>query len=94
MKIEKLKKRLDKDRPMTSVTIRMPDDIIEDLKHIALLLGFTGYQFLIRAYVGEGLRKDLEKLDNDSVAAFAESLKRHGVSDSVIQEALADYKAN
>ena len=60
MKIETLRKRLDKDRPMTSVTIRMPEDVIEDLKRIAPKLGFSGYQPLIRAYVGQGLREDLE----------------------------------
>lgn len=49
MKVEALKKRLDKNRPMTSVTIRMPEDVVEDLKQIAPLLGFSGYQPLIRA---------------------------------------------
>ncbi len=49
MKIESLKKRLDKNRPMTSVTIRIPEDVVEDLKRVAPLLGFSGYQPLIRA---------------------------------------------
>jgi len=35
MKIEKLKKRLNQNWPMMKVTIRMPEDIVEDLKHIA-----------------------------------------------------------
>jgi hypothetical protein len=90
MKIETLKKRLERDRPMTSVTIRMPDDVIDDLKRIAPLLGFSGYQPLIRAYVGQGLRKDLEHLDSDKVSALVSSLKRHGVSDDVIEDALSD----
>ncbi len=58
MKIETLKKRLDKNRPMTSITIRIPEDVIEDLKRIAPLLGFSGYQLLVRAYIGQGLRTD------------------------------------
>jgi hypothetical protein len=37
MKIEKLKKRLDRNRPMTAVTLRMPADVIEDLKQIAMI---------------------------------------------------------
>ncbi len=90
MKIETLKKRLDRDRPMTSVTIRMPDDVVDDLKRLAPLLGFSGYQPLLRAYVGRGLRKDLEHLDSDKVSALVSSLKRHGVSEDVIQEALSD----
>ncbi len=52
MKIERLKKRLDKNRPMSAVTIRMPEDVVEDLKRIAPRLGFSGYQPLMRAYIG------------------------------------------
>ncbi|MFV2056329.1 MAG: hypothetical protein ACC707_07660 [Thiohalomonadales bacterium] len=90
MKIETLKKRLVRERPMTSVTLRMPDDVIDDLKRIAPLLGFSGYQPLLRAYVGQGLRKDLKHLDGDKVSALVLSLKRHGVSEEVIEEALAE----
>ncbi|HIO97857.1 MAG TPA: hypothetical protein EYG71_08025 [Leucothrix sp.] len=90
MKIEQLKKRLDKDRKMTSITLRMPVDVVDDLKKVAPLLNFSGYQALLKAYVGQGLREDLEKLDSDSMSALVVSLKKHGVSDSVINEALAD----
>jgi hypothetical protein len=44
MKIESLKQRLDRNCPMTSVTIRMPEDVVADLKKVAPLLGFSGYQ--------------------------------------------------
>jgi hypothetical protein len=88
MKIEALKKRLDRNRPMSAVTIRIPEDVIEDLKQIAPLLGFSGYQTLIRAYIGQGLRSDLERLEGDTVFALVASLKRRGVSDEVIHEAL------
>lgn len=94
MKIETLKKRLDKNRPMTAVTLRMPEDVVEDLKRIAPKLGFSGYQPLIRAYVGQGLRNDLERLDNDTVSAFVASLKRHGVNDDLISEALSEASHN
>lgn len=89
MKLESLKQRLNRNRPMTSVTIRMPEDVVEDLKRIAPLLGFSGYQPLIRAYIGQGLRVDLEKFD-DKITALVESLKRRGVSDAVIHEALSE----
>jgi hypothetical protein len=88
MKIEALKKRLDRNRPMSAVTIRIPEDVIEDLKKVAPLLGFSGYQPLIRAYIGQGLRSDLERLEGDTVSALVASLKRRGVSDEVINEAL------
>lgn len=90
MKVEALKKRLDKNRPMTSITIRIPEDVIEDLKRVAPLLGFSGYQPLVRAYLGQGLRNDLERLEGDTVSALVASLKRHGVNDEVIQEALSE----
>lgn len=90
MSIEQLKRRLDRNRPMISVTIRMPEDVVEDLKRIAPILGFSGYQPLIRAYVGQGLRQDLDRLENDAVAALISGLKKRGVSESVFEEALAE----
>ena len=90
MKIEKLKRRLERDRPMVSITLRMPEDVVQDMKRIAPLLGFSGYQPLIRAYVGQGLRKDLERLDSDTVSSLIASLKKRGVSPAIIEEALAE----
>ena len=90
MKIDKLRKRMNRDRPMVSVTLRMPADVIEDLKRIAPLLGISGYQPLMRAYIGQSLRRDLERLENDTVSGLVSSLKRRGVSDSLIEEALAE----
>jgi len=90
MKVETLKKRLDKNRPMTSVTMRIPEDVIDDLKRVAPLLGFSGYQALIRAYIGQGLRIDIERLESDTVSALIAGLKRRGVSDEVIHEALSE----
>lgn len=90
MKIDKLKKRLDPNRPMTTVTLRMPQDVIDELKRIAPQLGFSGYQPLMRAYVGQGLRQDVERLDTDTVSELVSSLRRHGVSEDVIEEALSE----
>ncbi|WP_428355122.1 hypothetical protein [Methyloprofundus sp.] len=90
MKIETLKKRLTPNRPMIAVTLRMPEDVVDDLKQIAPSLGFSGYQPLIRAYVGQGLRDDLEKIENDKLFSLVASLKRHGVNDKILEEALAE----
>jgi hypothetical protein len=89
-KNETILKRLRKDRPMTTISLRMPEDVIDDLKRVAPALGFSGYQPLIRAYVGQGLRKDLVRLGRTSTDALAESLRRHGVAERVIEEALAE----
>jgi hypothetical protein len=91
---ERVWKRLRKDRPMTTISIRMPEDVIEDLKDIAPGLGYAGYQPLIRAYIGRGLRKDLEKLDRSTGRALAESLRKRGMSDSVIAEVIAEAKVS
>ncbi|WPF88341.1 hypothetical protein WEU38_16245 [Cyanobacterium aponinum AL20118] len=93
MKIETLKQRLKKERPMKSVTLRIPEDVVEDLKEIAPLLGFSGYQPLIRAYIGQGLRQDLEKLEQNNFLELIDSLKRQGVEEKVINNALAEITA-
>ncbi len=89
---ERIQTRLRKDRPMTSISLRIPEDVIADMKAIAPTLGFSGYQPLIRAYIGQGLRKDLARLENDQVKLVVESLRRHGVDDQVIAEAIAEAK--
>jgi 5-methyltetrahydropteroyltriglutamate--homocysteine methyltransferase len=54
---------------MTMVSIRFPVDVMEDLKRVAPLRGFSGYQPLVHVYVGQGLQMDLERLENDLMAA-------------------------
>ncbi|MFT4046123.1 MAG: hypothetical protein QM661_05435 [Solimonas sp.] len=51
---EKLKTRLKKDRDMTTITLRVPVDVVESLKAIAPHKGMSGYQALLKAYVSEG----------------------------------------
>jgi len=93
MKISRLRKRLRANRPMTTISMRMPEDVIVDLKRVAPLLGFTGYQPLIRAYIGQGLRSDLERLEKGpDVSILVKQLRRHGVSERVISSALAESK--
>ena len=91
MKSYELRRRLDKNRKMVPVSIRMPEDVIEDLKRIAPQLGFSGYQPLIRAYIGQGLRQDLMRLENSpGLELFVESLQNHGVDTKTIEQAMAD----
>jgi hypothetical protein len=90
-----IQKRLNKDRPMNTISLRLPDDVIDDLKRIAPMLGFSGYQPLIRTYIGKGLRTDLIKLEEEKnqFTNFLDSLRRHGVSDEIIAEAVAETVA-
>jgi len=67
--VDDLKKRLRKDRPMTTVSLRIPEDVVQDLERIAPRLGFSGNLPLLRAYVGQGLRRDLApSQDTDATA--------------------------
>ena len=95
MKINKLAQRLQKDRPLTMVSIRIPDDVIDDLKRVAPLLGFSGYQALIKAYIGQGLRSDLERLEGGvELSALIESLRKKGVNDEIISSAMAEVQSS
>jgi hypothetical protein len=66
--------------------------VIEDLKKVGPELGFSGYQPLIRAYVGQGLRKDLARLERDSAEALTASLRRRGVAE-VTREVIAEAES-
>lgn len=89
---ERLQRRLKRDRPMTTISIRIPEDVIDDLKEIAPELGFSGYQTLIRAYIGQGLRRDLEAIHSPQLEAFADSLSRHGVDAKVLRDAMKEIR--
>lgn len=84
---ERLKKRLSKDRPMTTITLRIPVDVVESMKEIAPLKGFSGYQTLLKSYVSEGLRRDEAQFAAGPMARLLEALKRRGVPEAVLEEA-------
>lgn len=87
---DRLKKRLKNDRPMTSITLRIPVDVVDSMKEIAPHKGFSGYQTLLKSYISEGLRKDEERYSGMSTGRLIEALKKHGVSEAVIEEATRD----
>ena len=84
---KRLKTRLNKDRPMTSITLRIPADVVESLKLIAPHKGFSGYQALLKAYISEGLRRDEAVNLFGPAARLAEALQKRGVSAKLIEEA-------
>ncbi len=95
MKTNKIAQRLQKNRPMTMVSIRIPADVIEDLKRVAPMLGFSGYQVLIKAYIGQGLRADLERLESSvEVSALIKSLRKKGVKEEIISSAMAEAQSS
>jgi hypothetical protein len=93
MNVDKLKSKLQPNRKKVMVSIRMPEDVVEELKRIAPLLGFSGYQPLMRAYIGQGLRADLERLDQETeLSRLMESLRRQGVKEDVLATAVAEAR--
>src|ERR1035437_9110083 len=84
---ETLKARLSKDRPMTSITLRIPVDVVDSMKSIAPKRGFAGYQTLLKAYLSDGLRHDEAKYTSSSQTRLLEALKRHGIPQEVLDEA-------
>jgi hypothetical protein len=87
---ERLKTRLKKDRPMTSITIRIPADVVDSMKEIAPQRGFSGYQPLLKSYIGEGLRRDEAQYSFGSTARLIEALKKRGVPEDILEEAARD----
>lgn len=74
-------------RPTTPITMRMPVDVVEDLKTVARIKEMSGYQSLIKFYVGQGLRADLAALRVKSSAEKArEVLKKYDVDPEIVQE--------
>src|SRR3546814_20268997 len=75
-----LKRRLSRDRKMTSITLRIPQDVVDSMKAIAPVRGMSGYQTLLKSYLSEGLRRDdAEYLSADATARLAEALEAGGV---------------
>lgn len=62
--------------------------MVDDLKQVAPLGEFCVFQPLVRTYVGQGLRVDLVRLENDANTPLIESLERHGVNEEVVNDAL------
>ena len=87
MLTERLKTRLAKDRPTTSITLRIPVDVVESMKAIAPLRGLSGYQTLLKSYISEGLRRDEAQLGGGSAARLIDALKRRGVPEDLLVEA-------
>ena len=85
-----LKARLSKNREMTSITLRIPVDVVESMKAIAPKRGMAGYQTLLKSYLSEGLRRDEALFANSEQARLLEALRRHGVPQSVLDETMKE----
>ena len=92
------KRTMQPSKPMTLISLRLPEHVIEDLKEVAPSLGFGGYQFLMRAYISNGLRKHLAEREaqparDSTVEELSRRLIAHGVSEEAVKEAVAEMKS-
>jgi hypothetical protein len=72
---------------MLSITVRIPEDVVEPMKSIAPLRGFSDYRTLLKSYISEGLRRDEAQYASASTARLIEAPRRRGVPESLIAEA-------
>ena len=85
-----IKRRLTRDREMTTITLRIPLDVVDSMKHIAPRKGFSGYQALLKTYISVGLRKDEAEFVFSKSARLVEALRKRGVDEKLIAEAEKD----
>ena len=78
---------------MTSITMRIPVDVVESMKTIAPKKGLSGYQTLLKSYLSEGLRRDEALFTFDPNTRLIAALKKRGVSQAVIDEAARELDA-
>ncbi|MDP2759556.1 MAG: hypothetical protein Q8O64_04010 [Sideroxyarcus sp.] len=93
MLTDRLKKRLDKDRPMTTITLRIPVDVVESLKELAPHKGLSGYQTLLKSYISEGLRRDENQFSTNTFSRLINALRKRGVPESVLEDAARELEA-
>ncbi len=85
--------RKNPDRPMTTISMRVPEDVIDDLKRVAPMLGMTGYQPLIRFYIGKGLRDSLVELHGSQWERLAEVLRQRGMDDEQVADIISEARS-
>jgi hypothetical protein len=84
-----MKKKLipTKNRPATSISMRIHLDLLAKLKRVADMKGMAGYQSLIKYYIGQGLLRDIDlvsRMEEDD-ARIEAGLKKIGLSTDQIQ---------
>lgn len=85
--------RKNPERPMTTISMRLPEDVIEELKRMAPMLGMNGYQPLIRFYIGKGMRESLAELHGSQWERLADVLHKRGMDDEQVADIIAEARA-
>lgn len=73
---------------MRPVSIRLSEEMIELLESTSTELGFQRIQGLIRLYIRQGLDRDHQDYTLAHDEVFIETLRKRGVSQHIIDEAI------
>jgi hypothetical protein len=72
----------------------MQQDLIGDLKEMAALLGYSGYQPLIRFYISQGMRKDEAMMYEPDIPLLREVLQNRGMSETEIEQVISEVTSS
>lgn len=73
---------------MRPISIRLSEEMIELLTATSAELGFKRIQGLIRLYIRQGLDRDHQDYTLAHDEVFIETLRKHGVSQRIIDDAI------
>ena len=77
-------------RARTFIPMRIPADVVESLKDVAPMRGFSAYQTLLTSDISERLRREEVQFEQNTAQRLAAALKRRGVAAKVLQEAMRE----
>lgn len=75
---------------MRPISIRLSEEMIELLTETAHEHGFEKIQGLLRLYIREGLDRDNDKYTLAHDEIFIEKLRKKGVSEKIIEQAIIE----
>ena len=95
---ERNKQSMQTETPMTLISLRLPNNIIEDLSEVTPPLGIGCYQAAFDAYNSNGRRKHLsereaQRGEDSAIEEFSQRLIAHGVPEQAIEDAVAEMRA-
>ncbi|MGO1623788.1 MAG: CopG family transcriptional regulator [Moraxellaceae bacterium] len=79
---------------MRPISVRLSEEMIALLETTTSELGFKRIQGLIRLYIRQGLDRDHQDYTLAHDEVFIETLRKHGVSQHIIEEAIVQTHDN
>lgn len=65
-----------KNNPKTMISLRLPEEMVTELKRLAPLVGESGYQPLIRSYIEQGLAQDIQRIEKANTINYADEMAK------------------